>query len=208
MTESTQVPRYTLWQAMSAAISISMRAIEEVRALSRQPGPQGDRGADGHLKAVRTYESGVNYEGDLVSHQGSTYQAQRDTANEPPHADWICLAARGADGVDGRSIEIRGLWSEADAYSKLDAVTLNGGMFIARRDNPGPCPGDGWQLTASQGRTGKPGERGGPGPRGDRGMEGLPVVDLSVDDNGILTLTNADGSVVTCDLYPLLSKVR
>jgi hypothetical protein len=30
---------------------------------------------------------------------------------------------------------------------------------------------------------------------------------MAVDDDGMLTLTNADGSRVTCDLYPLLSRL-
>ena len=43
-------PRYTLWQGVSAALSAATRALEEVRTLSRIPGPQGSpgpRGADG-----------------------------------------------------------------------------------------------------------------------------------------------------------------
>jgi hypothetical protein len=45
---------------------------------------------------------------------------------------------------------------------------LNGSAFVARADDPGPCPGDGWQLIASAGRAGKP------GPKGERGERGLP----------------------------------
>ena len=40
-----------------------------------------------------------------------------------------------------------------------DVVALNGGSFIARKDVPGPCPGPGWQLIASQGRRGAAGEK-------------------------------------------------
>ena len=52
----------------------------------------------------------------------------------------------------------------------LDIVALNGGSFIAKRYNPGPCPGDGWQLIASQGKRGDKGER------GLQGISGVPVV--------------------------------
>jgi hypothetical protein len=74
---------------------------------------------------------------------------------------------------------------------------------VARQDDPGPCPGDGWQLLAGHGKTGKP------GPQGERGPPGPPgpaARALAVDAEGLLTLTNADGSVVTCDFYPLLAR--
>jgi hypothetical protein len=35
--------------------------------------------------------------------------------------------------------------------------------FIARKDNPGCCPGPGWQLLAQQGKRGKTGDAGPPG---------------------------------------------
>ena len=44
-------------------------------------------------------------------------------------------------------------------------MALNGASFIARRDDPGGCPGDGWQLLVKQGKTGAVGEK---GERGDR----------------------------------------
>jgi len=111
---------------------------------------------------------------------------------------------RGADGSNGRSFAIRGTWSEAESYHELDVVALNGASFGARRDDPGPCPGEGWQLIAAQGKRGNPGERGAPG-KGDRGLPGVAPAGLTIDDEGLLTLTNADGSKLTCDLYPLLS---
>jgi hypothetical protein len=45
-------------------------------------------------------------------------------------------------------------------------VALNGSSFVALKDRPGDCPGDGWQLLAS---AGKRGERGLRGPIGDTG---------------------------------------
>jgi hypothetical protein len=112
----------------------------------------------------------------------------------------------GKDGVDGRSFVIRGTWSETQSYRELDVVVLNGASFGARRDDPGPCPGDGWQLIAAQGKRGNAGERGA-GARGERGLPGPPAVALHVNEEGLLTLTNADGSQVSCDLYPLLAKL-
>ena len=112
----------------------------------------------------------------------------------------------GKDGVDGRSFVIRGTWSETETYRELDVVVINGASFAAERDDPGPCPGDGWQMIAAQGKRGNAGERGA-GARGERGAPGPPAVALDVNDEGMLTLTNADGSTVTCDLYPLLARL-
>jgi hypothetical protein len=112
----------------------------------------------------------------------------------------------GDAGRDGRSFAIRGTWSETEAYRELDVVALNGASFGARRDDPGPCPGDGWQLIAAQGKRGNAGERGA-SVRGERGLPGVAPASIAVDDDGMLTLTNADGSRVNCDLYPLLVKL-
>ncbi len=169
-------------------------------------GERGPEGAAGKLPIVKAWVEGVHYEGDVVLLGGATYQALKDTAGEPPHSDWACIAAAGQNGKDGRSFTIRGTYAAGNAYQALDVVALNGGAFVAKADDPGACPGAGWQLIASQGKTGKPGERGAPG-RGDRGDAGLPVVAAAVNDQGLLTLVNGDGSTVDCDLYPLLSKI-
>lgn len=171
-------------------------------------GERGPEGAPGKLALVKVWTDEVTYEGQCRAHNGATYQALRDTAKEPPHADWQCIAAAGRDGVDGRSFTLRGLYDEKGEYRALDVVALNGASFGAIKDDPGPCPGEGWKMLAAQGKAGKPGEKGGPGPKGDRGYTGLSVRSITVDnDNGLLTLTNGDGSEVTCDLYPLLSKL-
>jgi hypothetical protein len=128
------------------------------------PGPRGEPGPPGKIERVHGYvENAVHYRGDIVTHRGSTFQARCDTAREPPHEDWICVARAGVDGKDGRdgrSLEVRGLFSDKETYKALDIVALNGGSFIAKRNNPGPCPGAGWQLIASQGKRGDKGERG------------------------------------------------
>jgi hypothetical protein len=166
-------------------------------------GLEGPPGAPGKLPQARAWSDGVHYEGAVVTHAGATWQAQRDTGREPPHDDWLCLARGGADG---RSFVIRGTWSEAENYRELDVVALNGASFGARCDNPGACPGDGWQMIAAQGKRGNAGERGAAA-KGERGSPGPAAVSLDIDEEGLLTLTNADGSRVTCDLYPLLAKL-
>lgn len=219
MSSNLPAPRYSMWQAISTALAIGQRAMEEVRALSREPGPQGEpgeRGRDGlrgeqgpagKLPIVRTWSDQIYYAGDVVGHDGATWQAQRDTARSPPHEDWICLALAGRDGADGASFKICGTWDASKQYKVLDTVILNGGAFVAKRDNPGACPGDGWQLLASQGKQGKPGEKGSKGERGERGEPAAEIIGMDVDDTGLVTLLRSDGKIITCDFNPLLSRM-
>jgi hypothetical protein len=148
------------------------------------PGPQGEPGPpgrDGRLRKVKEWSDGVYYEGDIVAHNGSAYQCVKDTGRPPPHEDWICIAQAGRDS---RTPVIRGTWSSAQTYEMFDVVALGGASFIARRENPGICPGEDWQLLAMRGKKGEPGPRGERGERGERGPAGLPaptIVDWQVD---------------------------
>jgi hypothetical protein len=79
---------------------------------------------------------------------------------------------------------VRGTFDEAADYRRLDVVARNGGSFVALKDAPGPCPGSGWQLLASQGKRGVAGERGDRGergPKGDPGSSGATIRDWKID---------------------------
>jgi hypothetical protein len=121
----------------------------------------------------------VYYEADVVTHEGSTYHALRDTARAPPHADhWICLASAGRDAI---TPTVRGTFDARAHYKKLDIVTFDKGSFIARHDDPGLCPGDGWQLVAAQGARGEKGLAGSRGEKGDKGAPGPTIVGWEID---------------------------
>ena len=137
------------------------------------PGPRGEQGAPGKLPRCQYWAAGaVYYTGDVVCHQGSTWQALRDTAQEPGHLDWICVAQAGA------TPRIRGTWSVDANYRVLDLVARDGGSYIARKDDPGTCPGEGWQAVALQGKRGHEGAR---GEKGDRGPPAPSIVSWIVD---------------------------
>jgi hypothetical protein len=137
-----------------------------------EAGVAGKDGAPGKLPKVRQWAEGVWYEGDVVRHCGSTFQAERDTANTPGSSlDWLCIAA---GGLDAPMPNVRGTYVADGQYKKFDIVALGGSGFIARADDPGECPGAGWQLIASAGRPGKPGLKGDRGDAGVRGERGLP----------------------------------
>jgi hypothetical protein len=77
----------------------------------------------------------------------------------------------GPPGAVGREWRHTGTYEAGAAYAWGDVVSLEGGAFLAVKDDPGQCPGDGWRLVV------KRGSRGAPGPAGQRGLPG-PEPDL------------------------------
>ena len=70
---------------------------------------------------------------------------------------------------------VRGTWSEHETYDALDVCMRDGAAWIAKYSNPGPLPGEGWQILSckgERGRIGAQGPRGEPGPAGPQGETG------------------------------------
>jgi hypothetical protein len=136
----------------------------------------------GKLPVARTWHpESVTYQSEFVSHDGALWQARQDTATTPGSADWVCVARAGRDAI---TPVVRGTFDTREQYRELDIVVSDGAAWIARRDNPGICPGDNWQLMAKQGRRGRPGtpgERGARGEKGDKGEPGRSLVSWQVD---------------------------
>ena len=63
-------------------------------------------------------------------------------------------------------------YRSGERYQVLDIVSKNGGSFIARRDDPGECPGDGWTNLTLPGRRGAEGPVGPKADKGDQGAKG------------------------------------
>jgi hypothetical protein len=164
------------------------------------PGPPGTPGAPGKLPIVKLWQpESVSYEAQVVSYGGATYQALRDTAQVPGGSDWICLALAGRDAV---TPEVRGTYKQDEQYKKLDIVALNGSSFIARRENPGSCPGPNWQALSLIGKRGPAGpkgdrgERGEQGPRGAEGEAGPIIASWQMDEaNYTMRAVMSDGSL-------------
>jgi hypothetical protein len=74
---------------------------------------------------------------------------------------------------------VKGTYNPAEKYRKHDEVARDGATFVALRNDPGPCPGSGWQLRARQGQRGVRGDRGPQGPRGFTGPPGLSAPQLT-----------------------------
>jgi hypothetical protein len=163
------------------------------------------KASPGKLPVAKTWRPEmVIYQAEFVSHNGQLWQACRDTAQTPGGSDWICVARAGRDGVDALAPRVRGTYDAHATYEQLDIVAMEGASFIAKRDKPGICPGDGWQLLSRQGKRGQRGERGerGPtGPKGDTGPAVMPqLVSSKIDENYNLTILRSDNSL---EIIPL-----
>ena len=88
-----------------------------------------------------------------------------------------------------------GLHDPAATYFAMDVVAHNGSTWIAKRDDPGELPGDGWMLGA-KGSRGKPGER---------GRDGIHVRSISVAGY-CLALQLSDGKTLSVNMRPMLER--
>jgi hypothetical protein len=136
----------------------------------------------GRLPPVKIWRAEmVVYQAELIAHDGALWQAKCDTAQKPGGADWVLIARAGRDAV---TPTIRGTYSVDEKYRQLDIVAQDGGAFIARKDNPGICPGPDWQMIAQRGkrgRSGVTGPRGAPGEKGAPGKDGGSLYSWQID---------------------------
>jgi integrin beta 3 len=141
-------------------------------------GPPGPEGPPGKLPLVKQWQAdAIHYQGDVVVHETGTFQARCDTARPLDSADWICLARSGANGKDGRSLNICETWDAKWDYAALDVVTVDRSWFVAKKDHPGPCPGPDWKA----GPAGKTGDKGLRGHQGEKGAPGDTIIDWRLD---------------------------
>ena len=85
---------------------------------------------------------------------------------------------------------------------------------FADRDNPGACPGMGWEVLTRAGRTGIRGERGAQGParleghQGDKGNDAAEIVSWCVDDTAYRVIGfRSDGKPVKeLNLRPMFER--
>jgi hypothetical protein len=112
--------------------------------------------------------------------------------------------------------KLRGAWGAAARYEAFDRVCFNGAEWIARRDDPGELPGDGWMLAAKRGKAGPAGDKGEKGERGppgemgatgDPGPPGATIEAIHVSDLSLIIM-RTDGVALECDLRPVLTRFR
>jgi hypothetical protein len=145
--------------------------------------------------------------GDLYAHNGAAWSAQCRTASEPKDGEhWQCVSAPGKDGENGRGFRPRGIWSSAKTYRELDVVSHNGGAWAARRDDPGVCPGEGWQCFSMPGKRGPAGETGARGEKGD-GVGLLRISAWAIAEGYLAIPELSNGQIgAALDLRPVLER--
>lgn len=170
------------------------------------PGERGERGADGpagKFPAAKVWADGIHYDGEVVVRYGSTYQAQRDTAREPPHDDWRCLAVCGSDGIDAPVGEVCGRYDPKRRYAQFDLVAHGGSEWRAKCDDPGVLPGDGWALSAGAGSRGQKGES---GERGPAGPAGAQIIEWTVSGYTVVPIFSDGTAGPALDLRQLFER--
>jgi hypothetical protein len=113
--------------------------------------------------------------------------------------------------LDGLTPSVCGTFDAYKTYARLDVVECDGASYLARCDDPGICPGDGWQLLSRPGRRGPAGETGRRGRKGERGARGEAapsVVSWVVDTTHYRAIpTMSDGKAgAPIELRPLFEK--
>ncbi len=125
-------PEYSIWQAISTAIALATRALNEVRALARIPGPQGEKGEKG--------EAGFGFT-DL------TYDGERRLIFECFNERKVFVLPILID---------RGLWNNEQMYERGDCTSSGGNYFCAQVDtNERPGTSKAWRCLVRRGRDGK-----------------------------------------------------
>jgi hypothetical protein len=148
-------------------------------------------------------------QGELFAFHGAMWQAKMNTGQEPQDGHWVCVSAPGRDGEAGRSLRTRGLYRQGGTYKELDLVVCNGSSFVAKRDNPGDCPGEDWQISALVGKRGEAGDRGLPGPKADVAAieRAMRISAWTAGDDYVVTPTHANGLAgATLNLRPYFEK--
>lgn len=115
----------------------------------------------------------------------------------------------GPPGADAKQWRHCRGFEESTAYRAYDVVAMHGSSWLALKDEPGPCPGEGWALFAQRGAKGDRGDRGQKGDRGDPGepgRAGIGIRDVVLDDSWSLSFTLADSSKTMIDLAPLFER--
>jgi|SRR5215472_13128186 hypothetical protein len=183
---------------MQRALEAKLAAVEE--RLKAVPGK---------LPVAKIWRAeSVTYEAQVVCYEGALYQARKDTAQVPGGSNWVCVARAGRDAV---TPDVRGTYNPSEDYKCLDIVEVSGCSFIARKDDPGDCPGPGWQVLSLRGNAGDRGRPGPAGKKGERGEKGEPapmIISWVVDRThyrAIATLSNGKPGPVL-DLRPLFEQ--
>jgi len=152
-------PTYTLWQCIGTALALSRRAVEEVRALSRMPGPQGEQGLVGRQGPAGP-EGGRGIAGVQGPPGRDAMQLEDFEIEAKDGGRFFALILKRGETEIRREVRTdlminRGVWREG-AFLKGDCVTHGGSLFVAEEDTSDkPEQGKAWRLAIKRGRDGR-----------------------------------------------------
>jgi len=166
-------PQYTLHEAINVCLAMCERALAEIRALARLPGPRGEPGPEGKQgPAGEKGDPGSKGEAGAKGEPGRnafdlTYL--QNYASEQVARALKTATMTTPDG--GRTLhwtigdnvhEIKtalvldaGVWKEGAAYVPGDAVTFAGSFWIAQTATTAKPPSNDWRLAVRKGDNGR-----------------------------------------------------
>lgn len=163
-------PQYTLWQCIGTSLALSRRAIEEVRELSRQPGPPGPEGPEGRRglqgppgpegKGIPG-EQGPSGRDGQPGRDGFSFDDFEPIDDEKEYG--FRLKQNGAVLGERRwpkpkanfADAYQGVWKEGE-FERGHLVTQDGSLWVALKDTSDkPGLNDSWKLVTKRGRDGR-----------------------------------------------------
>lgn len=132
-------PKYSVWEAIQAALGAAMKALAEVRATQKA------------LAAMMDGAIGIDHVD--IEHDGERTFTITFAKGELRRSKSFTLPA----------VIDRGVYKEGTAYQTGDGVTWGGSFWIAQKaTDTKPGDGDGWRLAVKRGRDGRDGKDGNP----------------------------------------------
>src|SRR5262245_27522832 len=160
-------PQYTLHEAIGVCLAMCERALAEIRALARLPGPRGEPGPEGKQgPAGERGDAGAKGEpgrnaSDLnylqnYAHKQVARALETATMTTPDGGRTL----RWAIGDNVHEIKTAlvldaGVWKEGASYVPGDAVTFAGSFWIAQTATTAKPPSADWRLAVRKGDNGR-----------------------------------------------------
>lgn len=189
--------------------AIDARLAEVKDGKDGERGEKGDQGPPG--------KDGEQGPAGSDGRDGNDGRDGADADMEALHNELVELVAAfpipkdGKDGEPGKDAypgEVKGVFDANESYRARDIVKFDGSSWIAKVDDPGDIPGDGWMQLASKGKRGDRGERG-PTGIGKDGKDGASPVELKFNAQKMMfVMALDDGNVLEADFYPVAKAIR
>jgi hypothetical protein len=167
-TPTIPAPQYTLHEAIGVCLAMCERALAEIRALARLPGPRGEPGPEGKQGPIG--EKGERGAKGEPGRNASDLTLVDEHIEQRVERAIDAITVTTPDG--GRTLRLTfgdkirevktalvldaGVWKEGGNYVPGDAVTMGGSLFIAQVETiTKPGKSDDWRLAVKRGTDGR-----------------------------------------------------